>query len=265
LFSDKEILKEQKFTKPRARYTEATLVRALEKYGIGRPSTYASIISTVQDRGYVVKEGKYLVPQDVGKIVAGFMKSSFNRLVDYEYTAKVEDNLDGIAEGKVKYEPFVDKEYQLLQQEIAKADKNVNKEDVVILGDADEKCPDCDGKMVERLGRYGKFLSCAKFPECKGMRGAEVEELDKEKYEEPKECPECKSGLVLKMGKYGKFWACEKYPDCKGTVPLLLKEKCPECESCLVERKGKWGRSFIGCSGYPNCRYIKKDKKKSKK
>jgi len=264
IFNQKEFLKEQKFTKPRARYTEATLVKALEKYGIGRPSTYSSIISTstVQDRGYVKKEQRYLIPQDVGRVVNTLMKSSFDRLVDYEYTAGVEEELDDMAEGKVKYEPFVDKEYKLLQKELKKAHKEVNKEDVVILGKSDEKCPDCKGKMVERLGRYGKFLSCAKFPECKGMKGADLEEdLDKEKYLKPKECPKCKKKMILKMGKYGKFWACEDYPNCKGVVSLLLNEKCPECKSPLVERQGKWGRSFTGCSGYPNCKYIKKVKK----
>ncbi len=264
VFSQKEFLKEQKFTKPRARYTEATLVKALEKYGIGRPSTYSSIISTVLDRGYVVKEQRYLIPQDVGMVVSGLMKNSFERLVDYEYTASVEEGLDDMAEGKVEYAPFLDKEYKQLQKELKKAEKEVKKEDVVILGKSKEKCPDCKGKMVERLGRYGKFLSCAKFPECKGMKGSDLEEeLDKEKYLRPKECPECKGKMVLKMGKYGKFWACDKYPECKGIVSLLLNEKCPECKSPLVERKGKWGKSFTGCSGYPNCRYIKKDKKVS--
>jgi DNA topoisomerase I len=120
--------------------------------------------------------------------------------------------------------------------------------------------------MVVRIGRYGKFLSCAKFPECKGMKdlsGGE-EKLDYDKYFKPKECPECKSKMVLKTGKYGKFWACERYPECKGVVPLLLNEKCPECGHHLVERRSKWGKTFIGCSNYPNCKYIKKSKKKSK-
>ncbi len=265
VFLQKGIEKEQKFTKPKARYTEATLVKTLEKYGIGRPSTYSSIISTVQDRGYVKKEQRYLIPLDVGRVVNSLMQGSFERLVDYEYTAGVEDSLDAMAEGKVKYEPFLDKEYKLLQKELKKAHKEVEKEDVVILGKSDEKCPNCEGKMVERLGRYGKFLSCAKFPKCKGMKGEDLEEdLDKEKYLRPKECPKCKGKMILKMGKYGKFWACEGYPDCKGVVPLLLKEKCPECKSSLVERQGKWGKAFTGCSGYPNCKYIKKHKKASK-
>ena len=262
----KEYITEQKFTLPPARYTEASLVKKLEALGIGRPSTYATIISTIISRGYVEKEAKALYPTDTGRIVTGLLEKSFARLVDYEYTAQVEDKLDDIAEGKREYAPFIDGEYKPLVKEISKAEKEVNKEDVVILGDSDEKCPECKGKMVIRVGRYGKFLSCAKFPECKGMKDLEggEENMDFEKYHKPEECPDCKGKMKLKNGKYGKFWACEKYPECKGTLPLLLNEKCPECGHYLVERRGKWGRTFTGCSNYPNCKYIKKQPKKKK-
>jgi DNA topoisomerase-1 len=260
--------KEQKFTLPPARYTEASLVKKLEKLGIGRPSTYATIISTIQSRGYVEREAKSLLPTDVGRVVTNFLRNNFERLVDYEYTAKVEEELDEIAEGKIDYVPFIDSQYKPLVEEIKKADKEVEKEDVVILGKSkDEKCPECGGEMVIRIGRYGKFLSCAKFPECKGMKdlsGGE-EDLDYEKYFKPEECPECGANMILKNGKYGRFWACEKYPECKTTMPMLLNEKCPECGEKLVERKGKWGKMFIGCSGYPDCKYIKKSKKKEDK
>jgi DNA topoisomerase-1 len=262
-----EFLNEQKFTQPPARYTEAALVKKLEALGIGRPSTYASIISTIQSRGYVGMEARSIYPTDIGRVVTNFLRNNFERLVDYEYTAKVEDELDEISLGKKKYIPVIDEEYKALISGIEKADKLVKKDDVVIIGKSEEKCPQCGGEMVVRVGRYGKFLSCAKFPECKGMKdlsGGE-ENLDFEKYFRPKECPECKSKMVLKNGKYGKFWACEKYPECKGIVPLLLNEKCPECGHNLVERKGKWGRSFTGCSNYPNCKYIKKVKSKKKK
>jgi len=257
-------VKEQKFTTPSARFTEASLVKKLEALGIGRPSTYASIIGTIQTRGYVEKEAKALFPTEIGRVVCHFLKKNFSRMMDYQYTADVEDQLDMIASGKIKYEPFIDAEYKPLIKEIEEADKNVKKEDVVILGDSKEKCPVCKGEMVVRLGKYGKFLSCKKFPECKGMTDIDggEENLDFEKYARPEECPKCKGELVLKTGKYGKFWACKKYPECKGTVPLLLNEKCPECESNLVERKSKWGKMFIGCSGYPDCKYIKKEKKK---
>ena len=264
-----EFVKEQKFTQPPARYTEAALVKKLEELGIGRgrPSTYATIISTIQSRAYVTKEEKALVPTDVGKVVTNLLRNNFKRLVDYKYTAKVEDELDDIANGKSEYIPVIDAQYKPLVGEIEKALKDVNKEDIVILGKSKEKCPTCGGEMLIRLGRYGKFLSCSKFPECKGMKdlsGGE-ESLDFNKYAKPDKCPKCGSKLLLKNSKYGKFWACEKYPECKGTLPLLLKEKCPECGGNLVERRSKWGKTFIGCSTYPDCKYIKKSFKKKKK
>lgn len=268
-----KFVNEQKFTQPPARYTEASLIKKLENLGIGRPSTYATIISTILTRGYVLKDGKALIPVDVGRLVTNFLRNNFSRLVDYKYTAGVEDELDGISLGKKKYVPVMDAEYKMLISAIEKAEKSVNKEDVVIWGKSDEKCPVCGGEMVVRVGRYGKFLSCSRFPECKGMKdlASSEDSIDFEKYERPEKCPKCGSKLVLKNGKYGKFWACEKYPDCKGIVPLLLKEICPECGHNLVERRSRWGRTFTGCSNYPDCKYIKnaskgkRSKKRSKK
>lgn len=254
----------QHFTKPKPRYTDASLVKALEKHGIGRPSTYATIISTVQDRGYVEKIGKYLKPLDVGVVVSHFLENNFTRLVDYEYTADVEDRLDKISEGKEDYVKFMDREYKPLVKEMKLADKEVIKDDVVILSKSDEKCEECGSPMVVRLGRYGKFFSCTKFPDCKGMKSIDGGEdsIDFEKYHRPEECPDCGKQMNLKIGKYGKFWACENYPECKGSLPMLLNEECPDCGKKLVERKSKWGRMFIGCTGYPDCTYIKKEKKK---
>lgn len=261
LFDKEKFVVEQKFTQPPARYSEASLVKKLESLGIGRPSTYATIISTIQVRGYVDKEGKFLFPTDIGRVVTHFLKNNFADVVDYKYTAKVEDELDEIALGKKEYVPFIDSQYKPLVKGIEKANKEVNKEDVVILGKSKEKCPVCRASMVIRLGRYGKFLSCSKFPECKGMKDLDggSEKLDYDKYLKVEKCPKCGAGMLLKNSKYGKFWACEKYPECKGSTPLLLNEKCPECGEYLVERKSRWGKSFKGCSGYPKCKYIKKE------
>ncbi|HPQ79125.1 MAG TPA: type I DNA topoisomerase [Candidatus Dojkabacteria bacterium] len=257
-----KFINEQKFTQPPARYTEASLIKKLEELGIGRPSTYATIISTILTRGYVVKDGKALMPIDVGRLVTNFLRGNFTRLVDYAYTAKVEDELDSIALGKKEYFPVIDKEFKMLVEAISKAEKGVKKEDVVIIGKSEEKCPICGGDMVVRVGRYGRFLSCAKFPECKGMKDISGGiEIDFEKYEKQEKCPKCGKGVVLKSGKYGKFWACEDYPECKGVIPLLLKEKCPKCGNNLVERRSKWGKTFIGCSNYPECKYIKNARK----
>ena len=261
IFKKEKFLIEQKFTQPPARYTEASLVKKLESLGIGRPSTYATIISTILDRKYVERERKFLFPTDIGRVVVHFLKGNFTQLVDYQYTANVEDSLDEIAKGKKKYIPFLDSQYKPLMENIQKAEKNVKKEDVVVLGNSDEKCPICGAKMIIKLGRYGKFLSCSRFPECKGMKdiNGEGEELDFNKYLKVEKCPKCGSKMVLKNGKFGKFWACENYPECKTTMPLLLNEKCPECGKNLVEKKSKWGKSFKGCSGYPECKYIKKE------
>ncbi len=261
IFKKERFLIEQKFTQPPARYTEASLVKKLESLGIGRPSTYATIISTILDRKYVEREKKFLFPTDIGRVVAHFLKGNFTQLVDYQYTANVEDSLDEIAKGKEKYIPFLDSQYKPLMENIQKAEKNVKKEDVVVLGDSDEKCPICGAKMVIKLGKYGKFLSCSRFPECKGMKdiNGEGEELDFNKYLKVEKCPKCESKMILKNGKFGKFWACENYPECKTTMPLLLNEKCPECGRNLVEKKSRWGKTFKGCSGYPECKYIKKE------
>ncbi|MBI2356634.1 type I DNA topoisomerase [Candidatus Dojkabacteria bacterium] len=265
LLDKKEVTPLQKFTEPKSRYTEATLVKQLELLGVGRPSTYATTISTIMDRGYVVKIEKKLAPTDIGMIVNGFLVSHFTRMVDYKYTAKVEDGLDGIALGKVKYEPFIDQEYKPLMADIERIDKEVKKEDIVVLEKSDEKCPECGSDMVVKLGRFGKFLSCSNFPECKGMKNLESDDfvLDENKYVKEDKCATCGKDMIIKNGKFGRYWACIDYPKCKTALPLRLLEKCPECGSNLVERKGRWGKTFTGCSAYPKCKYIKKAKKES--
>lgn len=263
----KKIEPHQKFTKPRSRYTEASLVKTLEKYGIGRPSTYATIISTIQNRGYVGREGRYLFPTDVGLVVTDFLTEHFSTIVDYDFTSSVEENLDEIALGDKEWVPVVKEVYVPFHKTLEQKGKTVKKEDVVILGDSTYTCPECSGKMVERLGRDGIFLSCASFPECRGMLGKDgktlAETVDKKRYVIEKICKECGAEMQVKRGKFGLFWACAQYPECKNTEPMKLLEKCPECDSNLVERKGKWGKTFIGCSGYPKCRYIQKQKKET--
>lgn len=261
-------------TPPPPRYTDASLVKALEDYGIGRPSTYASIIDTIIKRGYVIRaervpteSGRGLAPTDSGFVVNDLLVKHFHDIVDYKFTAEIEDDLDRVAEGKMDWRKLMKEFYGPFKKNLVVKDKSVDKNEVVILGKSDEKCPECGGKMVIRLGKYGKFLSCAKFPECKGMKplgdGPETDEAFWQKYEAVKKCDKCGGPMTLKIGRFGKFWACEKYPECKNTAPLYLKEKCPECGSALVERKSKKGRPFIGCSGYPKCKYIKKSPRKA--
>jgi len=245
-------------TKPPARYTDATLIGKLEKLGIGRPSTYASIISTLLLREYIVKEARYLKPTDSGILVNDFLCKHFKNIVDFKFTSDMEADLDGIAQGKKQYDKIINSFYSDFDRLIKLKDETVRKEDVVVIGKSDEKCPICGGEMEVKIGRKGKFISCKKFPECKGI--ISILEIDQDKYEIP---AEVKNGeFVLKNGRFGMFWAHKDYPAIKLTKPLLLKERCPECGANLVEKKSKKGRSFTGCSAYPKCKYIKTDGKK---
>ena len=258
----------QHFTQPPARFSEATLIKALESYGIGRPSTYVPIITTILARGYSEKEGKYFVPTDTGIVVVRFLKENFSDIVDYEFTAKMENSLDNIANGELNWVSELSEFFGPFEKNILQKEKKVDREDYTVLGSAPKKikCPICKGPMNIKLGRYGKFYSCQKWPKCKGILSFENKQEDlvkfvkdekfTQKYESsPK--TEDNRDYVLKSGRFGKFWAHPDYPKVKDAKPLLLKEKCPECKSNLVERKGKGGRFFIGCSGYPKCKYIR--------
>lgn len=270
----------QHFTQPPARYTDASLIKRMEELGIGRPSTYAPIIQTIIARGYVEKEGKYFKPQDVAYVVNDLLIKHFEKVVDYEFTALMEQELDEIAEGRLKWQPVIKDFYGPFEELIKQKDLELKKQEVTFLGDSDEVCPKCDKKLVYKLGKYGKFLSCSAYPECDFAKpieekitslydngGAESAEEEKEKSAKEKEpeeerdygkCEVCGEGdYVLRQGRFGKFLACSRYPKCKSTKPFLVKigVKCPECgEGDIIVRKAK-GRTFYGCSGYPNCKY----------
>lgn len=257
-----------KQTEPPGRYTEAGLVKELEKREIGRPSTYASIIKTINDRGYVIKEGRTLRPTDTGEVVSAFLENNFSQYISDSFTAEMENKLDEIAEGKRKYEEMLKNFYVPFLKEV-KSKEKIKK--LTNLGEADEKfkCPVCGGPMVIKLSKTGKFLSCAKFPKCAGAR-----KMDGSEMEGPKEtgemCPECaassKAGsmgkLVEREGRFGKFISCSNYPKCKFIKKSAEQEakaktgiQCPECkEGEIVERRGRFG-SFFSCSGYPKCKF----------
>ena len=261
----KKIADEEKETLPPQRYSEARLIKELEKRGIGRPSTYASIIKTIKDRGYAEKEGSVLIPTDTGDVVSTFLENNFEKYISDSFTADMEDQLDEIAEGKVQYAPTLKKFYDPFQKEVA--DKTNDKK-ITNLGKADEKmkCPKCGGKMVVKLGKSGKFLSCGKFPKCTGARTIDGEEM-KEPKQLKEKCPECESPLVEKQGKFGKFIACSAYPKCKfiKTDPKEEAKRktgvvCPVCQKGeMTERKGRFG-IFYSCSNYPKCKYAIKAK-----
>jgi len=259
LVDAKKIEPLQHFTQPPARYTEASLVKALEEKGIGRPSTYAPTISTIQDRNYVIKEDKKLKPTDMAFVVNDLLIKHFPKIVDYDFTANMEEDLDKIAEGKKDWQPIIDEFYKPFKKNLEKKEKEISKKEITE-EETKEICEKCGSPMVIKMGRFGKFLACSNYPECKNTKN--IVSTDGEiKTEEPEttdeKCPECGAPLVIKHGRYGKFLGCSKYPECKFIKPILKKTgvKCPNCgKGEIVERKSKKGRVFYGCSNYPECK-----------
>lgn len=245
-----EVKEEHLTTTPRSRYNDATLVKEMEKLGIGRPSTYAAIIATLIARNYITRENKLLTPTEVGILVCNFLKKHFPKIVDYAFTAEMEKELDEIATAKRTKKKMIDSFYPVFAKDIEEKMKTIVKEELTSLGETDKECRKCGTKMHLKLGPWGKYYSCPN-EECK----AREPYVDMSKYFVPDEVE--KEGYILKKGRFGIFWAHPQYPEVKKTMPVLLKETCPDCGAHLVERKGKTGRPFIGCSAYPACKYIK--------
>lgn len=265
----------QHFTKPPARYTEASLVKKLESEGIGRPSTYAPTITTVMTRGYIEKEAKALKPTDVGEMVTDMLVDHFSDVVDYKFTAGMEDQLDMIEEGKLKWVPMVREFYEPFHKNIVIKEKDLQKADL-IKEETDEICEKCGSKMVVKLGRFGKFLSCSNYPECKHAKPMEGKGGDGEKKEDSpevialrekfkdKKCPTCGKNMEVKVGRFGPFLGCEDYPTCKTLESIVVFSgvKCPKCDGGqLVERRTrKGGKVFWGCNKFPKCKMATWDK-----
>jgi DNA topoisomerase I len=241
---------EQHFTEPPPRYTEATLIKALEEKGIGRPSTYAPTMSTIQDRGYVEKDGRYLKPSDLGFVVNDLLVEHFPDFVDVGFTAEMEDELDDVAEGDRTWQPVVEQFYRPLETALTTAKEAAPKQ----VETTDVKCPECGRPMLIRWGRRGRFLACSGFPECRGTLPLEGEEQAAPQQTD-EQCPECGSPMVVKSGRFGRFLACSRYPECKGRKPLAVTTgvRCPKDGGDLLERRSKRGRIFYGCSNYPRC------------
>jgi DNA topoisomerase-1 len=263
-----DLIKQQKFTEPPKRYSEAMLVKKLESLGIGRPSTYAPTLATIQDRGYVTLEEKRFFPTDIAKIVNDLLVEHFSNIVDYEFTAKMEDKFDEIADGTIKWVPVIEEFYGPFEKNLSVKGKEINKEDIIKPETTDEKCPECGKPLLIRLGRYGKFMACSGYPECKYSRPMDAPASDEVagkdgKMEsvpeaEAEKCEKCGGKMILKEGRFGRFLACENYPKCKNTKAILQSTgmKCPDCgEGDVVTRRTKRGRMFWGCSRYPECKY----------
>lgn len=250
----------QHFTEPPPRYSEASLVKALEEHGIGRPSTYAAIIHTLTSREYALLDKKRFTPTDVGRIVNKFLTQYFTQYVDYDFTAQLEDQLDEVSRGEKQWVPLLATFWSPFKHSIDDVAENVQRKDVTQEA-LDEACPDCGKPLSIRLGKRGRFIGCTTYPECKYTRNLEggAEETVPEVVPDRK-CPACESELVIKAGRYGKFIGCSQYPKCKHIEPLEKPQdmgiECPECKAgTMLQRKSRFGKIFYSCSGYPSCKY----------
>jgi len=247
---------EQHFTSPPPRYNEASLIKALEEYGIGRPSTYAPTISTIEERGYVEKLEKRFHPKEIGILVNKVLVEHFPQIVDIAFTAKMEGNLDEIAENKKQWVPVIKDFYGPFKENLLKKDKEINKKDLTE-EKSDEKCPKCGSPMIIKLGRFGKFMACTNYPECKTTKPMGEEKALKETFANEK-CALCGATMLVKYGRFGAFLGCSKYPECKNIkkIEKTIGMKCPKCgEGEVVEKKGKFKKIFYGCNRYPACDY----------
>ncbi len=254
-----DIRAEQHFTEPPPRYTEASLVKSLEEFGIGRPSTYASIISTLQAREYVELDKKRFTPTDVGEVVNKFLTNYFTKYVDYDFTAQLEDQLDEIARGEKDWVPLMEDFWSPFKVLVDKTETDVSRKDVTS-EQLDEVCPKCEKTLEIKLGRRGKFIGCTGYPDCDYTRNIGDDKDAEPEIIEDRKCPECGSDLIIKMGRYGKFIGCTSYPDCKHIEPLQkpadTEVTCPECkEGTILERRSRRGKVFYSCSRYPDCKY----------
>ncbi len=243
--------KEQKFTKPPMRYTDASLVKTMEEKGIGRPSTYATIISKLMQK-YVKKEGKYMYPSPIAYDVVDMLVNCFKDVMDVGFTAGMENRLDDIEEGGVDWRVVIGDFYPGFEKNLLAASS---------YGDqlTEEVCGKCGHFMIRRMGKFGKYLACSNYPECQNIISESAEEVSAVR------CPKCGEHMVVKSGKFGKFLACPRYPDCKSTAVMPTDEapklagKCPECGAAMTVRKSKRGKTYYSCLGYPDCKFMSWD------
>jgi len=247
----------QHFTEPKPRFSEATLVKELENHGIGRPSTYASILNVLRERKYVEMDKKRFVPTDVGEIVSKFLKDYFGDIVDTNFTADIEDKLDAVARGEREWRPLLHDFWGPFKERIDHTQEHVKRADVTHEA-TDEICPECGKPMAIKLGKYGKFLACTGYPECKVAKPLNGEAEAAEPEMSDQVCEKCNAQMVIKAGRFGKFLGCSAYPKCKNIQPL---EKpldtgitCPTChKGTFLEKKSRKGKVFYSCSTYPKC------------
>ncbi|MBR2341699.1 MAG: type I DNA topoisomerase [Clostridia bacterium] len=251
LLNEISMQKEQKFTKPPLRYTDASLVKTMEEKGIGRPSTYATIISKLNQK-YVKKEGKYMIPNEVSYEVVDMLVKCFADVMDVGFTAGMENKLDDIEEGGVDWHNVISDFYPGFERNIRGAASYGDEQTESI-------CSKCGHFMIRRTGKFGKYLACSNYPECHNIVSDAKEEIS------AVHCPKCGENMVVRRGKFGKFLACPNYPNCQSTLPIVEDSdskfigKCPECGNAMTERKSQKGKVYYSCSSYPGCKFMSWD------
>ncbi len=259
-----EFLPSQHFTEPPPRFTEASLVKELEEKGIGRPSTYASILTVIQDKKYVEKtEAKNLRPTDLGILVNDLLVKHFPSILDVQFTAHMEEELDEVEEGKMKWVDTLKEFYEPFSKVLGEAKVNmrdVKRQEIL----TKIVCDKCGFPMVIKFGRHGEFLACQNYPDCKNTKEftrSGTGEIEVQKRVETNEtCEKCGSPMIIKRGRFGQFMACSAYPECKNTKSISIGVNCPRCGKPVAERRSKRGKSFYGCTGYPACKFASWDK-----
>ena len=251
----KELMPEQHFTEPPARYSDASLVKALEERGIGRPSTYAPTIATIIDRGYVTKEERRLAPTETADLVNNLLVKHFDSVVDYDFTADMEGDLDKIARGEIEWKPMLKNFYTPFMENLEKKEKELSKKELTE-ETTDEKCPECGKDLIIKVGRFGKFYACTGYPDCRYTAQPNKENGKREDKTLGEKCPDCGEELVKKHGRFGEFVGCSGYPECRyiRSSAEKLDVPCPLCkEGEVVVKKTKRGKPFYGCNKYPRC------------
>ncbi|MCF7811718.1 type I DNA topoisomerase [bacterium] len=241
----------QHFTQPPPRYTEAGLVKELDELGIGRPSTYSSIISTLIDRKYVDREKRSFFPTELGKTVNSILVASFPDIFNVKFTADMEEQLDNIETGG-KWQTVLDDFYRPFNEALLAVEGRKDELKKTTMQPVGRNCPECGEELMYRWGKLGRFISCSGFPKCKYTENIEPQEP----IEVKDKCPKCGGEMIVRDGRYGRFLGCKSYPECKGILPFTTGYKCPKdgCEGNIVERKSKKGRLFYGCDKYPDCK-----------
>ena len=265
----RHLLPEQHFTEPPPRYNEATLVKKLEADGVGRPSTYASILSTIQEREYVKKEGGRFYPTELGRVVTGLLLENFDDIFDIQYTARMEEELDEIEAGKIPWREAIGEFYERFDKDLKHAEEHMT--DIKRMErPTGLTCEKCGKDLVIKWGRHGSFIACTGYPDCTYTRELtvdlpDVDKVDLSEQGDEEYCENCGRPMVLKKGRFGTFFACTGYPDCKTTKPIggtqkkpdvQLDEKCPQCGSNMVLKTGRFGE-FTACGNYQTCKHVK--------